>query len=551
VPALAVAQPSSPASVPPTPPPSAAAAATEPSAAPVLAPGAGDAAQQDLDRRYQELLARQNATEQRLHELELQRATQPAVPAAVPNAPEAPLAGYSDKNFFLRDANDDFVLIPKGRLNVDTYTFLNRGDKPAGVVANSSADPRPKNTIFLRRARFGVAGTIAKVIDFRFEAEFASLPTAGQYATMTDASIIYNSNPYLKFELGQTYAPFSLENQTSENYTDFMERSASVRFAVPLTRDTGAMIFGEAPHNIVRYHVGVFNGDGQNFKNLDNHPAYIGRVTVSPLGALPGHPAWLDEVWIGGSFWRQTATNIGGAAAPSTSAATQGDLSSVTTQSGLSIFSSNYSNGVDASANAIRSHLAPDGTTSKYALELNVPLFERYGVRGEYLHQSIELREYQDTSNMGAVGRARGARGRFVGSGGYAEMYAWLGGDVHADHPGLYASPHWKGYKAPPPVAWSVLLAAKYEHIGFDVEDLPTAASATGKATTDAGVGHYGLDIFELGASLWYTRHSRLAANYVLNYLGAGHDRAASSETKNLFYKKSENELLFRWAVNY
>jgi phosphate-selective porin len=423
---------------------------------------------------------------------------------------------------------------------------LNRGATPAGPT-NGSADTRPKNTIFLRRARFGVAGTFAKVIDFRFEAEFASPPTAGQYATMTDASIIYNSNPYLKLELGQTYAPFALENQTSENYTDFMERSASVRFAVPLTRDTGAMIFGEAPHNIVRYQLGVFNGDGQNFKNLDNHPAYIGRVTVSPLGALPEpHAAWLDEVWLGGSFWHQTATNLGGAVAPSSSAATQGDLSSVTTQSGLSIFSSNYGNGVDANGNAIRSHLAPDGLTDKFALELNVPISERYGVRGEYLHQSIELREYQDTSNLGSTTRVRGARGKFVGSGGYAEVYAWLGGDVHADHPGLYSSPHWKGYKPTPPVAWAVLLAAKYEHIGFDVENLPAETSASGKAVADAGVGHYGLNVYELGASLWYTRHSRIAANYVLNYLGA-----TPVKTKNVFYKKSENELLFRWAVNF
>src|SRR6185436_11381529 len=138
-------------------------------------------------------------------------------------------------------------------------------------------------------------------------------------------------------------------------------------------------------------------------------------------------PAWIEELWLGGSFWHQRSTNLGGAVAASTAGASQGDLSSVTTQSGLGIFSSNYANGVDANGNAIRSHLAPDGVTDKFALELNVPLFERYGLRAEYLHQSIELREYQDVSNMGALTRTRGARGRLVGSGGYAEAYAWLG----------------------------------------------------------------------------------------------------------------------------
>src|SRR5262245_56024674 len=86
-------------------------------------------------------------------------------PAAAPTAPPAaapvvvappppamlPLAGYANGGFFIRDPGDWFVLFPKGRLQVDWYNFLNRGDVPAGVVPNSSADPRPKDTIFVDR----------------------------------------------------------------------------------------------------------------------------------------------------------------------------------------------------------------------------------------------------------------------------------------------------------------------------------------------------------------------------------------------------------------
>ncbi|MGZ3430124.1 MAG: hypothetical protein ACXVCV_25910, partial [Polyangia bacterium] len=81
----------------------------------------------------------------------------PLTPSIAPQAAQAPpanlpLAGYANGSFFLRDPHDWFVLFPKGRLQVDWYNFLNRGDVPAGVVPNSSADPRAKDTIFVRRA---------------------------------------------------------------------------------------------------------------------------------------------------------------------------------------------------------------------------------------------------------------------------------------------------------------------------------------------------------------------------------------------------------------
>src|SRR5262245_59513774 len=98
-----------------------------------------------------------------------------------------PNAGYSDKNFFLKDPNDLFVLIPKGRVNVDWVNFLNRPDAASllpGVLPNGAADPRAslRDGLFIRRARIGFAGTLARYFDFRLEAEFASVASPGQYA---------------------------------------------------------------------------------------------------------------------------------------------------------------------------------------------------------------------------------------------------------------------------------------------------------------------------------------------------------------------------------
>jgi phosphate-selective porin len=488
----------------------------------------------DLARRYDELLERQQQLEARVD----------TAGSTATEAAHAPLAGYSERNFFLRDANDWFVLIPKGRLNLDYYSFLSRPQDPPGGIVNGPADTRPKDGLFIRRARWGIAGTFVKHIDFRVEAEFANVPSQGQYASLTDASMVINYTPLLQIEAGQFYAPFTLENPTSENYTDFMEKAAAVRFAVPTSRETGIMLLGEAPHGAVRYWVGLFDGEGQNFKNLDYGAAVIGRAIFAPLALLPEHEPWQERVWVGGSAWVQRTQNLGGTSAASTTGATQGDLSSVTTQAGLPIFNSNYGNGVDASNSAVRTHLAQNGTVEKYALELNVPLFERLGVRAEFNHQKIEINEYNDTT----AGRTPGAPGALRGSGGYAELYVWLGQHVNVDHPGLYQTPHWSGYKKPGPPTVGVMLAAKYEHVGFDVDGLPTTTQR-GKQVADAGGGSYSLDVFELGASLWMTRHSRLMANYVLNYIGAA-DNAAPNEQKNLFFRTNDHELLFRLAMS-
>lgn len=504
--------PSAPPPAPPAPPP-------PPSAARVPA----------LDPRVP-------ALEARLRALEEEKRT----------ADQQPLAGYDGKNIFVRDRHDWFVLFPKGRVQVDWYNFLNRPSPPTGVVPNSAADPRAtlRDGLFIRRARIDLAGTVARHIDFRMEAEFASVPSPGQYASITDGYIVLNWVPWLKLQAGQFFTPFTAENQTSDNYVDFMERSFAIRWAVPAGRELGGALLGELPHGVLRYHVGLFNGDGQNFKNQDNFPAVIGRVVLHPLNFWRARPDWLADLWVGGSFWWQEVNNIAGGIAASTTGATQNDLPSATTQGGFSIFSSNYNNGTDAMKNVIRSHLGQDGTTYKYAFELNVPIGARLGVRGELVHAGIDLRQYNDAAGT----RTAGAPGHLDGWGGYVEAWAWVWHKVDISRWGYYDTPHWGGYRAPRPTAlWGLFLAAKWEHIEFAITDLPTG---NGGAPDPAG-GHFALDAFELGANLWFSRHARLTANYILNYVGAGDPREASSlEKKNLFFQQYEHELLFRLQVS-
>jgi hypothetical protein len=458
----------------------------------------------------------------------------------------APLAGYSDKSFFLRDRHSWFVIVPKGRVHIDWYNFLNRGDAPAGVVGNSASDPRAslRDTIFIKRARLGLAGTIARGIDFRLENDFASQPAPGQYGTLTDADVVINYSPYIRFEAGQFYVPFTLENVTSENYTDFMEKAAPVRYVAPLSRDIGGMLLGDLPRAAGRWYLGLFNGDGPNIKNLDNSPALISRAFFAPVALVPRHPAWTELIWLGASIWWQETTNLGGAAAPSVSGATSGDLSPFTTQGGFTLFNSNYGDGSDLKTKqSIRDHLAPDGTTLKYAFEVNLPLWRRLGLRAEYMHQSIDVREYRDVNDgTGNLKRTPGSLGNLAGWGAYVEGYVWIGGPLSVDLPGLYQVPHWGGYVPPPPPRWALMLAVKYEHVEQDI---------TGLKPKDPWLGKLALDTFSLGANFWVTRHTRFIADYVMSYVGnIDAATAALAFNKNYLFKKIDNELLFRLDVH-
>jgi len=445
-----------------------------------------------------------------------------------------PVAGYQG-SFFLRDPNDWFILYPKGRLQVDDYNFLNRGDPPSGVDPNSAGDPRPRNTAFIRRARIETQGTIFRHFDFQIGGEFASTPATGSTGTVADAFIIVDYLSFLKVQAGQFDAPFTLENRTSDKYFDFMERSLAVRaMGIPSNKDQGGMIWGWLPANVAYYSVGLFNGDGQNFKNQDNNLAVMGRAFVAPLAPLRPIERgrhWMQEIWLGGSFWWQYNNNLGGPVTPNNSGAAQNDLAAMTTQGGFTFFNSNYKN-TDAMGNAVRSHLVPSRDQVKWAVEANIPI-NKIGARFELVHQSVGLAQYND----GAARTLANNAASLDGTAWYVELYGWILGDAtFLETPGVEPMPRLRRpYKVPEP-KWGLMVAAKYEHLGMTVSGLNMG---------DPAQGNYSVDAFELGVNAWATKHVRLTANYVMNYI----DGDSTLVKKNIFWQQPEHELLFRIAI--
>ncbi len=475
-----------------------------------------------------------------------------ADPTAPPSAD--PLAGYNG-SFFLRDPNSWFVLFPKGRLQIDSYNFLNRGDPPNGanglpVDANSKGDKRPNGTLLVRRARIELQGTMARHFDFQIAAEYASTPAVGSTGTVSDAWVNVNYTPYLQLRVGQFDAPFTLENCTSDKFFDFMERSLAIRaFAVPQNKELGAMLWGYLPNRLAYYSLGFFNGEGQNFKNQDSHYALIGRAFVAPLATLAGDRDWLKEMWLGGSIWYQTAVNQGGRVAPSVSGATQNDLPLLTTQGGFGFFAADYDNGKDPSGAAIRSHLAPSGDTLKWAVEANLPV-KQFGARLELVHQTIHLAQYNDTNPTNATllrSPVFSDAQELSGTGYYVELYGWLLGHRKViESPGLGLPPRLSTLAPVKEPTWALMVAAKLEHVGFDVVGLPMP-----NGMVDPAQGHHGIDAVELGVNGWLTKHVRLTANYVVNFIGgfSSDESDAKNMKSNLFYQRAEHELLFRLGI--
>ena len=177
------------------------------------------------------------------------------------------------------------------------------------------------------------------------------------------------------FQIGQFDAPFTLENRTSDKYFDFMERSVTVRaFGIPSNKEQGLMVHGTNSDRNYYYSLALLDGDGQNFRNVDDKFDIMGRAWVAPLSF--GAPAALREVTLGGSFW--TGDRAGGLA-----------LANQSTQAGFTILNAGV--GFTDPMNKEPIELHQQGRLNAYALELNAPIAHKFGARVELVRKDQPL----------------------------------------------------------------------------------------------------------------------------------------------------------------
>jgi phosphate-selective porin len=471
----------------------------------------------------------------------------PLVDPGLERDEDAPLAGYSNGAMFLRSRDSNFVFYPNGRLNIDAFFFPNRGDVQPGVTQDGVNDQRPRDTLFIRRARAEFNGTVLKHFDYMLAGEFASIPIMFQSAQISDVFINVNYTPWANIQIGQFDAPFTLENRTVDKYIDFMERSITVRsFGVPMNKEIGVMVHGLAPQRFLRYELGVFNGDGGNVRNPDNHFDLIGRAYFAPLALLPraGGTRWLSEIWVGGSVWYGQRVDVPYDGFP--------PLSS---NGGATFVPPVFGNG---------NRLVPNGQIFKWALEVNVPIgpigwrFEM--VRSERDGIGIYEPHGNDAANNFPLNRALSANINRRGTSFYLQMWYWiLGSPTMLPTPGQEIPQRWAGFKKGKenfPIG--LYVSARYERMFVEHDEIVQE----GRSLSDEQrgiLGHVSVDSFGAAVNLWLTRHVRFSANYFLNYLDGNMPviqgmvrfppAGALMQPTYPFYRTAEHELLFRAAL--
>ena len=157
------------------------------------------------------------------------------------------VAGWKD-GFFLESPSGDFKLELRGYMQTQ-----------ARVFPHESGDTGT-DSIFMRRVRPIVEGTVFKYFDFRIMPDFGQGST-----TLQDAYFdVTYFKPWVSFRGGKDKVPFSLERLQSGQHLLFAERAISQNLAP--NRDVGFRLSGDVWDGVFIWQGGIYNGvpDGRS-----------------------------------------------------------------------------------------------------------------------------------------------------------------------------------------------------------------------------------------------------------------------------------------------
>jgi phosphate-selective porin OprO and OprP len=182
-----------------------------------------------------------------------------------------------------KDGNNTIQLT--GRIHMDYRHYT--PDYGVGQTTDSY-----QNIAEMRRGRFGVRGQFAKDFKYQLLANFgASDGFSSTTSTADEMWVNYAANPEMQFQFGLFKMPFSLEQLTSSNNLDFMERSLIGQNDSELipAKETGFMLHG-VPKPGLTYAIAASRGKANKNAEFDGFD-YIGRVTTN-IAELTGSKAY-------------------------------------------------------------------------------------------------------------------------------------------------------------------------------------------------------------------------------------------------------------------
>lgn len=156
-------------------------------------------------------------------------------------------------------------------------------------------DEKGKNDGFdIRRARLDLKGAVTPYFSYRLQTDFVDKPK------LIDAYGEFRAADFLIVTAGQFKIPLSLENLTSSNKLETIDRSQVVEALVARSkdvignqngRDLGVQLSGSLLKikglPLIEYRLGVFNGSGINVADTANEAKDIaGRIVLTPIKGL-------------------------------------------------------------------------------------------------------------------------------------------------------------------------------------------------------------------------------------------------------------------------
>jgi phosphate-selective porin OprO/OprP len=198
-----------------------------------------------------------------------------------------PVVKEKDGAFTLESANGNNSISLTGRMHLD-YRHNNMDLYASDFNDRDTATGA--DNIELRRARLGVKGKFAK--DFNYEI-VGNLPGT---ATVDVAFVDYAKYSEVKLRLGRFKQPFNLEELTSSNNIDFMERSYVNQLAP--AKKNGAMVFGE-PKTGFTYALSAYSMNDTEQDSKNDKMNFAGRSTLN-FGELFGNKTMVAHIGLSG-----------------------------------------------------------------------------------------------------------------------------------------------------------------------------------------------------------------------------------------------------------
>ena len=180
-----------------------------------------------------------------------------------------PVVKEKDGAFILESANARNSIQLTGRMHLD---YRQNNLDVYDVTDNDRDSASTADAWELRRARLGIKGKFAN--DFKYEI-VGNLPGT---ATVDVAFVDYAKFPGMQLRMGKFKQPFNLEELTSSNNIDFMERSYVNQIAP--AKKIGAMIYGE-PRDGFTYALSTYSMNDTELDSKGDKANFAGRSTLN------------------------------------------------------------------------------------------------------------------------------------------------------------------------------------------------------------------------------------------------------------------------------